>query len=178
MRVGSDLDGVGYNFTKAFCEAAKREGYELPTEPDCWNWFEAHGMTADVFSDIMHNSVDDLQLFWHGEMLDDYARNVRDLQKAGHSVHIVTHRTSGYIYNSEQATRYWLQSRNIQPDSLTFSADKTVVPVDTFIEDNVDNYDALESAGHRPYLVNRSYNQQQDNRRRVDSFGDFATLWI
>lgn len=178
VRIGSDLDGVGYNFTKAFCEAAMREGYDLPSEPDSWNWFEPHGMTRDTFTKIMHDSVDDLQLFWRGEMLDDFARHIRDLQRAGHSIHIVTHRVSGNIFTSEQATRYWLDGKDIQPDSLTFSADKTVVPVDTFIEDNLDNYDALESAGHRPYLVNRTYNQQQDNRRRVDSFGDFAAFWI
>lgn len=178
MKIGIDMDGVVYNFTNAFWEVAMRNGYELPREPDCWNWFESCGMTREVFTDLMHKGVDDLQLFWRGEMLDDAAKHIKALQDAGHSIHIVTYRTSGRLFTSEQATRYWLHFKDIEPDSLTFSKDKTVVPVDVFIEDNVENYDALEKAGSGPWLVNRSYNQMEDNRRRVNSFGEFAAKWL
>lgn len=177
LKVGVDLDGVVYNFTKKFNECALREGYELGPD-DCWNYFERSGMTREIFEKVMHDSVDDLQLFWRGDMLDDAASHIRALRAAGHSIHIVTHRVSGNIFTSEQATRYWLTFKEIEYDSLTFSKDKTVVPVDVFIEDNVDNYDALDAAGVKSYLVNRPYNQQQDNRRRVSSFGDFAALWL
>lgn len=177
MKIGVDLDGVVYNFTKQFCEAARKQGFNLSETPDCWNWFESCGMTRAQFLEIMHKSVDDLQLFWKGEMLDNAADHMARLRDAGHEIHIVTHRESGHVYTSESATRYWLDTKGAMYDSLTFSADKTVVNVDVFIEDNLDNYDALEAAGVKAYLVNRSYNQVEgDGRRRVDSFGDFADL--
>lgn len=177
LRVGCDLDGVVYNFTKKFCGEAHKNGFDLSDTPDSWNWFESCGMTREQFEDIMHSSVDDLQLFWKGDMLDNAANHMARLRDAGHEIHIVTHRESGNVYTSESATRYWLDTKGVMFDSLTFSKDKTVVPVDVFIEDNIDNYDALEAAGVKAYLVNRSYNQAEgDERRRVNSFEEFADL--
>lgn len=179
LRIGVDLDGVCYNFTKKFVEAAHQKGFDLSDTPDCWNWFESCNMTREQFEDVMHFSVDDMQLFWRGDVLDNAADHISALKDTGHEIHIVTHRTSGYLYSSEQATEYWLDTKGFRYDSLTFSKDKTVVKTDVFIEDNLDNYDALEAAGCEPYLVNRSYNQEEgDSRRRVDSFGDFAALWL
>lgn len=179
LRIGIDLDGVAYDFTKKFVEVARGKGYDLSDTPDCWNWFEECGMSRQQFEDLMHFSVDDLQLFWRGDVLDDAAQHISALKDAGHEIHIVTHRTSGYLYSSEQATEYWLGYKGFRYDSLTFSADKTVVPVDVFIEDNLDNYDALEAAGIKAYLVNRPYNQVEgDGRRRVNSFAEFANLFL
>lgn len=178
LRIGVDLDDVVYNFTKAFQEAARRKGWDVG-ENDCWDFHHKCGMSDDEFADIMHFSVDDLQLFWRGGMLDNAADWISKLKDAGHEIHIVTHRYSGYIYTSSQATKYWLNTKGVRYDSLTFSGDKTIVPTDVFIEDKIENYDALEAAGTKAYLVNRPYNQiEGDERRRVDSFGEFADLII
>lgn len=178
MRIGVDLDMVVYDFIKAFREAALRKGWNMG-EPDCWNYYRTCGMSDEEFADIMHFSVDDLQLFWRGDMLDDAALHISRLKEAGHEIHIVTHRMSGYLYSSEQATKYWLNTKGVEYDSLTFSKDKTVVDTDVFIEDNLDNYDALDAAGAKSYLVNRAYNQDETKeRRRVDTFGEFAALWL
>ena len=177
LRVGVDLDNVVYNFTKKACEAVLREGFVISSEPDCWDWFLPSGLTRERFLEIISDSVDDLQFFWKGDMLDNAADHISRLREAGHEIHIVTYRDYGKIYTAEQATRYWLNTKGVEFDSLTFSQDKTVVSVDVFIEDNLDNYDALEAAGTKAYLVNRTYNQvEDDGRRRVDSFGDFADL--
>lgn len=185
MRVGVDLDGVLYKFTQAFqthikkCKPHLFDG-DCNQEATTWDWFMGEwGMTRKEFLAEMDCAVDACELFWEGELFEgDEPLWIQRLQDAHHTIHVVTHRFSGSMdANSEWATRFWLKRKSIYPDSLTFAKDKTCVPTDVFIEDNVENYDALEKAGVRSYLINRPYNQiENDSRRRVDSFSEFANF--
>jgi hypothetical protein len=69
----------------------------------------------------------------------------------------------------------WLGYWGIPVTSLTFSRDKTVVPVDAFIEDRPENFQDLLDAGVDSYLVDRPWNQDFDfdPARRVKSVAEY-----
>lgn len=179
-KVGWDSDGVLYRFTKAYhlwMNTSQGMSLDLEVEAQTWDWFEDFGQTTEQFLEAMHNSVDAGQLFWEGELYEaTIPQNIADLTAAGHENHLVTHRFSGKIKCSKQATEHFYASKGIKFDSITYSKDKTVVPVDVFLEDNLANYDALEVAGITSYLINRPYNLQNDTRRRVKTVDEFTKI--
>lgn len=180
MRIGWDSDGVLYRFTKAYHSWMNENhgmSLDLEAEAQTWNWFEEFGQTVEDFKQCMTASVDAGHLFWQGELYEpQIAQNIADLKAAGHTNHLVTYRFSGKSACPRQATQHFYASNNIQFDSITYAKDKTSVPTDVFLEDNLDNYDALEAAGVTAYLVNRPYNLRNDNRRRVNSVDEFTKL--
>lgn len=185
MKIGLDLDGVIYNFTKVYNAKLIELGHHdviLEEEPDTWDYFIQYGYTMDEFRAHMDELVDSKRLFWTGDLYEEsIPENIRQLRKAGHTIHIVTNRFSGKILCPEQGTRHFLDSKGIEYDSLTFSPDKTVIKTDVFLEDNLKNFEALWSADIICYLINRPYNQtgkDEDEGFRVDSFQEFSTLWL
>lgn len=177
MRIGIDLDGVVYNFTRAFtqhvgqCKPNLQSGdpyVEAPT----WDWFTNWPMSRDEFILEMECAVNRRELFWEGDLYESgIPTYIKRLRRAGHTVHVVTHRFSG---RASDATWYWLHSKGIWFDSIDFARDKTSVPTDVFIEDNIDNYNALEAKGVKAFLVTRTYNEQHEVKNRVASFGEFT----
>jgi uncharacterized HAD superfamily protein len=94
------------------------------------------------------------------------------LREDGHTLHIVTYRTVGR--RATQNTMEWLQRESIPYDSITFSKDKTIVNNDFFIEDNLDNFHALNRAGIVCYLMDRPWNEIENvYNRRVSGWEDF-----
>jgi FMN phosphatase YigB (HAD superfamily) len=179
MKVGFDLDGVWYRFTKQihlWMNQSAGMSLDLEAEAHSWTWFE-DWQTRAQFLQVMHDAVDAKHLFWQGEMYEpQIPQNLRDLRNAGHTIHIVTHRFSGNKECPKQATKYWIGNNDLIFDTLTFSADKASVETDFFIEDNLDNYDALDAAGVQVYLINRLYNLRNDTRRRVNSVDQFTKI--
>lgn len=179
MRVGFDVDGVIYRFTKAYhlwMNSSLGLSLDPEVEAQTWNWF-TEWQTVEEFMLCMHDSVDAGHLFWQGELYEpQIAQNLTDLHAAGHTIHVVTHRFSGIQRSAEDATKHFFSENGLYFDTITFAKDKTCVETDVFIEDNIHNYDALERAGVQSYLVNRPYNLQKDSRRRVNSVNEFTKL--
>ncbi len=187
-RVGFDLDGVLYKFTKAFvshvnkCKPHLNAG-DPDAEAPVWDWFESWPMSRQEFLDEMDCATGALDLFWYGELYErDIPKQIRRLQEEGHTVHVVTHRfsKSGH-FTAESGTNFWLMGNGIFPDSITFSKDKTVVQTDYFLEDNLDNYRALLKAGVDVWLVDRPYNQLPDHNgwvARVNTTKEFVDYII
>lgn len=177
MRIGFDSDGVLYRFTKAYHSWMNLNhgmSLDLEVEAQTWDWF-LDWQTVEQFKQAMDESVDAGHLFWQGELYEsEIPQLIADLQAKGHTVHLVTHRFSGKAKCPKAATEHFYASQGIEFDSITYSRDKTVVDVDVFIEDNIANYDALEVAGIKAYLINRPYNQENDDRRRVNSVKEFV----
>lgn len=178
MRIGWDSDGVLYRFTKAYhlwINATLGMSLDVESEAHTWDWF-LEWQTVEDFMRCMDESVDAGHLFWTGELYEpEIPQLIKELSNAGHTNHLVTHRFSGKTACSKQATESFYRNQGIEFDSITYSKDKTVVPVDVFIEDNLNNYDALEAAGIKAYLINRPYNVQKDSRRRVSSIKEFVS---
>lgn len=179
MRIGFDVDGVLYRLTKAYHLWVNQKldmDLDPEKEAETYNWFEAWE-TREEFLTNLHESVDAGHMFWTGDLYEpQIADNLRSLRAQGHTIHIVTARFSGVSKCSQDATRHFFKENGLIYDSMTFSWEKSVVDTDLFIEDNLGNYDDLETAGITSYLINRPYNLLDDDRRRVNSVDEFTKL--
>jgi uncharacterized HAD superfamily protein len=179
MNIGLDIDGVFYRFTKAYhlwMNQSRGMSLDLEVEALTWDWF-LEWETSEQFGKNLNDSVDAGFMYWVGDLYETtMPQNLRDLRAAGHSIHFVTARTFGVLKCPKQATEHWLAENDLIYDSLTISKDKTAVKTDVFLEDNLKNYDILEAAGVKSYLVNRPYNLENDTRRRVNSVNEFTKL--
>lgn len=179
-KVGFDLDGVLFDFSKslsAFLLDHCSWNEELISPPTRWEFYKDWGLSLEDFLDTCHKAAD-LGKLWFGPVFDHSAVDeMTKLQKSGHSIHIITHRHFGsHPGVSASATAVWLRHHAIPYDTLTFSDDKTIIKTDWMIEDNVDNYLALERAGCRSVLIDRPWNHHLENARRVSSVPEFVGL--
>jgi FMN phosphatase YigB (HAD superfamily) len=179
MKIGWDSDGVLYRFTKAYhtwMNEAYGFNFDVESEAQVWNWFHAWQSPED-FLRCMDEGVDAGYLFWQGELYEpEIPELILSLKQAGHENYLITHRFSGKAKCPQDATKHFYEEQGVKFDDIIFSKDKTVAKMDVFIEDNVDNYDSLDAAGVKVYLINRPYNQIDDSRRRVSSVKEFVSL--
>jgi hypothetical protein len=179
MRVGFDLDGVWYDFRRAHSEFEIARGNTHCTLEACdpgWDYFEGWGMSLDDWLRSYAEGVDAGVVLRHGEPMPGAVWSSRRLAELGHTIHIVTDRSIGTdLGSASRATAAWLADNGFVFHSLTFSRDKTVVPVDVFIEDRLQNADALNAHGTPCYLINRPWNApHDDDRLRVDTLEGFV----
>lgn len=178
LRVGQDLDGVIYPFdvnVKAYLEftGVDISGFGPALH---WHFYRDWGYSDAEFVDICNRGVDAGFIFAVGDPFDDAVDAWRRIKEAGNSIHIATDRGFGAPGNSERNTLKYLADNGLEYDSITFTSDKTSVPVDVFIEDKLENYDALEAAGIPAFLITRPWNDQVDDRRRVSGMAEFADI--
>lgn len=182
LRVGVDCDGVLYNFQNAF----RRYVHEVngghgighcingcSYEGD-WNFYRKWGIDDNRFIQLCNSGADAGHIFSGG--IKRGVKNAMDRIAKVAEIHIVTDRSFGSTPEvSQQLTRNWLKKYSIPYDTLTFSADKTGVPTDMFVEDKIENYDVLVKAGVKAYLITRPWNRvPNDGRNRIESIEHFA----
>lgn len=182
MRVGFDLDGVLYDFgdsVKRYLQSIGKN-YEFMAgadEPHTWNFFEHWGMDASEFVQLCNDGADAGYIFC-GETRPNAVETVKAVKDMGHEIIVITDRKFGSSPEvSELNTINWWAGNGFPEfDEIYFSADKTCVPTDIFVEDKLENYDALTLAGTECWLINRPWNQErgQDYRRRIDHVGEYA----
>lgn len=174
LRVGFDLDGVLFNFGDSVRRYLEHIGQgdlwkSGPTPKPFWDFYKDWGWTGKDFVELCNNGADAGFIFC-GPARYNAAKAVQTVKSLGHHVVIITDRQFGTTPSvSHENTRAWLAQHEIPYDELHFSADKTCVPTDTFVEDKLENYDALDAAGVEVYLVNRAWNfvEEDDGRRRI-----------
>lgn len=181
LDIGYDLDGVGYGWWQSLAGFIhRRTGRQLDTmqAPKTWNFpMNEWGLTLKEFLDHFHAGVDARYIFRVGEPLPGFVEGINRLHDAGHRIHLVTDRaTMGSPGVAEYSTRAWLTEYAVKYTSLTFSADKTSVHTDTFIEDKPENYLALRAAGVDAFLRDHPYNAHVDTPpgRRVPTAAEYA----
>lgn len=176
-----DIDDVLYPWYDAAHKVCVAAGITNGVTPRTWSVFEEYGCTAEQWWATLRDATLDGTLY-EAAPYDGALQGLWRLEAAGHHLHLVTARgthTEDPDLRTciEAATHRWLAAWHFPYDSLTFSADKTVVPADFAVDDNVKNYDALEHAGAVSFLVDRPWNEPHDDgRRRVDSLATFATI--
>lgn len=179
LRVGFDLDGVLYNFgesVKRYLDQTE-QGHlwkSGPTPAPYWDFYKDWGWNGKQFVEFCDAGADAGVIFT-GPAREDAANLVKAVKALGHTVVIITDRQFGETPEvSHENTRQWLAKHEIPYDELHFSADKNIVPTDMFIEDKLENYDALTEAGVDAYLVNRPWNDvEPDNRQRIDDITQY-----
>ncbi len=180
MKIGFDVDGVIYRFTKAYhlwLNANRGMSLDPEVEAQTWDWF-TEWESQDEFIMNLHDGVDSGDLYWQGELYEPtIAQNLLDLKAAGHTIHIVTARLFGIRECSRVATQHFFSNNGLLFDTLNMTRNKASVPTDIFLEDSLRNYWDLEMAGITSYLVNRPYNQvKNSNMRRVNTVDEFTKL--
>lgn len=94
-----------------------------------------------------------------------------------HEIIIITDRSFGKTPEvSQKLTLEWLNQHGIEFDELVFSPNKNAVPTDMFIDDKLQNYDALVANGVNAFLLNRPWNKVAggDSRNRIDEISQYA----
>lgn len=179
MRIGFDVDGVIYRFTKAYhtwLNTNRGMSLDVEVEAQTWDWF-TEWESPDEFVMNLHDGVDSGEMYWVGDLYEPTIKqNLLDLRAAGHTIHVVTARLFGIVECSKVATQHFFDTHGLVYDTMDITKDKASVPTDIFLEDSLRNYHELEAAGVTSYLVNRPYNLMDDNRRRVDTVDEFSKL--
>lgn len=183
LSIAVDIDDVvfpWYDRAHAACVAAGITGGVTPTT---WSPHEEYEVTNEVWWEALATATLSGTLY-SGDPYPGAIEALWRLDAAGHFIHLVTARSTHRLIAPEVAasireqTVLWVTANHLPHETLTFSKDKTVVPADISVDDNIGNYDALDKAGHYPYLVNRPWNEltDGDQRRRVNSLTDFAAI--
>lgn len=178
LRVGVDVDGPMYVFGDSVHRYLDYIGLghlwkSGPTPEPYWNFHHDWGWTDQQFIDLCHAGVDAGFIF-QGPIKPGAKEALVELWRAGHEIIIITDRHFGSTpEKSRLATRLWLEFHGVPYHRLLFSADKTIVKTDIFIEDKLSNYDALTAAGTECWLVNKPWNKEDDDRNRIDSISEF-----
>lgn len=178
MRVGLDLDGVLYNFGDSVRRYLETIGQEHlwksgPTEKPYWDFYKDWGWTGEEFVQMCNDGVDAGVIF-RGPAREHAVSTAWRLFNNGHDLVIITDRQFGSDpEKSHEATELWWNEHNFPPyHKLIFSSNKLEVYTDYFVEDKLENYDALTAGGVDTWLVNRPWNyvdgEDHDNRQRID----------
>lgn len=168
LRIGIDLDGVVHDFVGAyrrFLRSFVGHRHTMP-EPTRWDFYEDWNVTKADF--LAHLNTEGA--VFDGKPYPGAIGALDQLRDAGHSIHIVTHRPASQV----RTTCDWLEKWSVPYDTLTFAEDKTIAKVDVFLEDNVENYEALRAAGVQAFLLDRPWNRDR-LARRVDDWGHFRS---
>lgn len=181
MRIGIDLDGCVYSFTDSLRAWLVDNGYpaaQVASRETCWEFYEVDwGMSLGDFLAECRRAADAGWLFSHGLPLPDSAETMWALADAGHELHIVTDRAFGTTpHASRLNTLRWLHDYGIPFDSLTFSADKTAVLCDMFLDDRPRNVDALVAVGCDAWLLDNGRTDQAGHGRLIPSWAEFRAL--
>lgn len=181
MRSMWDLDGVGFTFgdsCKAHLDHTGRGHLwkSGPTPEPYWDWYKDWGWTSAEFVEFCNEAADCGCLF-SGPVREGYVEAIDAVAAMGHNIIICTDRSFGtHPGVSQGLTVEWLHQHDINYDELIFSADKTVSNCEVAIDDKIENYDALVSAGTKAFLLNRPWNKIEhgDARNRIDTFDEYV----
>jgi hypothetical protein len=174
--IGVDLDGVCYPFVpvlRAHVMAHTGRPFVTLPDPTAFDFAAQWSMTTAELLGWMRHAVSEGALFAAGDPYPGVVSGLRRLAAAGHRIHVVTDRPDG---PARDRTRAWLRRHQVTFHDLTFTADKTGVGADVFIEDKPSNYAALVAAGVDTYLRSHPYNAhvRTPPGRRVASFTAFT----
>lgn len=185
LTVGWDNDGVLHYFRAGVCDYLDTIKHNWtpdrdPQETDnSWNFFEKWGMKGADFKKVCDDGVEAGYVF-NNNVRPNAVQTVNAVKRLGHKNIMITDRAFGKTpASSEQRTRDWILENHFEIDEVYFSADKTIVKTDIFVEDKWQNYDALEAVGTECWLINRSWNNLDDEvnindgRKRINDVIEF-----
>lgn len=161
LRVGWDNDGVLHNFRGGVCDYL--DTFEHPwkhTREDTggWSFFEDWGMTLADFKKVCDDGVDAGFIF-NNNVRPDAVMSVNTVKFMGHYNVMITDRQFGSTPEaSHRRTFEWIADNHLMIDEVHFSADKTIVATDIFVEDKWENFEALMKVGTPCYLISRPWN--------------------
>lgn len=179
LRVGFDLDGVGYNFGDSVQRYLEMTGQghlwkSGPNPQPYWDFYKDWGWNGKQFVDFC-NAGADAGVIFCGPVRPNFVETVKAVKALGHTVVIITDRGFGTTPEvSQNHTRNWLAQHEIPYDELYFSPDKTISPTDIFVEDKWENYENLMAVGTPTYLINRAWNVDKgESPNRINDISEY-----
>lgn len=181
MRVGVDLDGVVSGFSEpngGFVHYLNSLGHTQTPPPQTWEFWTEWGLSFEEFKEHFANGVEAGIIFHCDPLLPGARQGINSLKRAGHTIHIVTDRQ---FPRAPELTMGWLTRHGIPYDSITFSRDKTIVDVDAYIDDRVENVRDVRAVvppltKDLVVLRDRPWNRYDDKLPRVTSWRQFVRL--
>jgi len=171
MKIGVDVDGVLRDFMGKFI-AIYRQDYPSNTtkieDVNDWNLNKFFTETEDARQYYLDNAS---RIFPNAGMYPGCSDFLRQIKELGHNIIIITHQLIG----TEKYTQDWLTAYNVPYDSLVFTADKTIVDADIYIDDGLHYIDAYNKAGKRAVIFDRPWNQNFAGERAY-TYNDFIKL--
>lgn len=181
LSIGVDIDDVISPWYDPAHDACVAAGIAGADRPETWYPYREYpNCTKEAWLEVLANATINGPLYTLPPF-EGAVEALRRLYWEGHYIHLVTARSTGDWPHGDrlrEITREWVAEFAVPHHTLTFSHDKTVIPCDFFIEDNITNYDALDNMGVEVYLLNQRHNQhtRPDIRRRVDSVTEFVDI--
>jgi 5'(3')-deoxyribonucleotidase len=171
MRIGIDLDGVGYDFATEFTGyVSGRMGVTLPHYTH-WNSHQKHwGLTHAQMLELMCDALQEDALWRDAAPFPGFPEATWALTDAGHTVVIATDRLQDteHARLAQSVTRDWLATNRIIYDELIFTADKRDANADIFIDDRPGAIPTLLLAGVDAVYMDRPWNEAFPYKRVRD----------
>ena len=186
LSVGFDWDDVIMPWYAPAVEVCNAAGLNpRGIVPTSWHMHDELGCSLEAWVGALSDATVNGSLY-DTEPFLGALEAMRRLYFEGHWVHIVTARGTfpGNPNNErvKEITRSQVDEWGAPHHSLTFTKDKASVPTDFFIDDNLRNYQRLDIAGVRVYLLNRPWNVEDPNDpdtldlRRVNTVDEFVDI--
>lgn len=181
FRVGFDIDGIGFNFGDSCKRYLDHIGLghlwkSGPNPEPYWDFFKDWGWDSKQFVEFC-NAGADAGFIFGGPVREGYAEALKAVAEMGHHIIVATDRPFGSTPEvSEKLTVDWFAQHGMEYDELWFTADKTLPDCQFFIEDKLENYDALVDAGVKAFLLNRAWNKVEggDARNRIEHISEYV----
>lgn len=179
MIIGIDLDDTisninnyKYDFVKDFL--AKNNYTFAELDPTAAYIEKMFAIPEDIFPDIWKDMHYDL--FMGAPLRENAVQVLQQLKDLGHTLVIVTARTTKYFENPYQISKDWLQANNVPYDKLIVNReDKDNVckeeHITFFVDDYPSNIDLLTQANITTCLMDTPHNKTYQNNKATRVFG-------
>jgi len=167
--LGLDVDGVVCDFISGIIETAKELGYGGTFPP---NWLATHSWMFSPDFHTVFNLIAHEPEWWR--RLKPYAD--AEIPREYPYVYFVTQRPV-----EQDATRAWLNDHFPRVSFAIYNADDKVealkkLGVEYFVEDRVENWDAINRAGITCFLMDRPWNREVLTASRLKSLRHLSRL--
>lgn len=180
--IGLDLDGTATAYNRGIaCSIAREHGIEIdspefvqhfpaehPYNFDNWTHITDFSVFKDYHARAVENGIyRDLEVFKGAE------EALWKLSEEGHHIRVITSR---FVKGGQHAkvvadTAYWLDKNNIPYKDIMFTARKTDVFADVYIDDAPSNLFSFQKAD-RPYIIFDAFYNRDIEGPRVDNWDD------
>lgn len=181
MRIGIDIDGVMYQWTKTarymLREVLPNSPYtkDGPLGRECTSWDYISDNISKEHLKWLFNDAVRLGLFRHGHMYPGTIQSIRRLSEFAEIV-VITHRPKQAVSD----TMDWLSYQRLPVSGIHILTNQepksSVAKCNVYLDDKPANCVDLLSTGGVVCMMDRPWNQDSDFLNRVYSWRDFENV--
>lgn len=187
MILGLDLDGTTCKYSPALAATiieqekltlSDEEYALLFPEPDTYNFTNWKYIVDFATFKRYHTTAVDLGIYQTLELLDGADEALWKLSEAGHHIRVITSR---FVKGGQHArvvsdTAQWLDKNNIPYRDIMFTARKTDIYADLYLDDSPENIISFQKA-NRPFVIfDALYNRDLEGPRVTNWFEAYDTI--